>query len=279
LPLRTIRHKAETGELEWKLSDLPADNRKPERLYNPAQFPINAQLKRLTDAEAISKLDALVPLKSDTPTNQPVLYVAPLIPFASPELAGLTDEQREVARRRYDAMLSIVNWRTDPHPFGTGCRQVRSQTDLVKYIARQQGVGPSAVWKWLARYEKGGETPLAKFKALADRARCDRGKLRVLKQYPKAAEYALIKYLGLAPSQYLEAARELKLPAETGLDHSMPRFMSERLPITAVYQGIAREWPNWYNHGSKPPSYGTILNFLKSLPGPVVTLARQGARA
>jgi transposase InsO family protein len=296
-PKRTIEWKAQHDELEWKLADAPGSNNVRERLYSsnlPAEFTQKLLdfCIRKESLKATPETTSLVPLnsfttksdtpKSDTSQTQRSLFSSPaaLIPFTSPELAGLTADQREVARRRFDAVQAIVDWRANPQPFFVSDgRQVRSLNDLVRWLAGQNGVGESAIWKWEARYARGGETPLAKFKALADRARSDRGLSRVLKQYPKAAEYALIKYLGLAPSQYLEAARELRLPAETGLDHSMPRFASERLAITAVYEGIAREWPNWYNHGSRPPSYGTVLNFLKSLPDPVVTLARQGARA
>jgi transposase InsO family protein len=278
--------------LRTKAAEKAAANGVRERLYAASSLPADFQPKLLdfcikrSAVEHLVEPGALVPISlSDKPAapQQSALFTTPAakLPINSPELAALSDEQRETARQRLDAITPLLRLAE-----GKACgfatidgRQIRSANALAEYLAGMHGVNARTLWKWKRRYETGGADPLAKFKSLADHARRDRGISRSLTAYPKAAEYALIKYLGLAPSQYLEAARQLKLPAENGLDYRMPRYKSERLPITMVYRGIEREWPNWYDATAKPPSYTTIRMFLQGIPDCIVTMTREGMRA
>ncbi len=292
-PKRTVEWKAQDEHLRCKKSDVPGKNGKRERVYAASSLPAACQPKllefcirksagdRALVAASAWVSDGVEPSTSTDLVLQQSLFTKPVLMMQAPELADLDDEQRETARARFAVVSSLIEWRDGSRaPFITqDGREIRTFDDLVQYHAASAGIAARTVYKWLSRYEQGGTTPLAKFKALADHARSDRGLSRSLAKFPKAAEYALIKYLGLAPSAYLQAARELRLPDEAGLDYRMPKYHSERLPITAVYEGIEREWPNWYNHGSKPPSYTTIRNFIQSIPDCVKVMAREGHEA
>ena len=284
-----LRHAQET-HIVSKLSDARGRNGRRERLYAASSLPALCQPKLLEMCirKSSSEHALLAPCASDqsetspatVQTVQPSLFPAPLA-MHSPELADLNEEQRETARFRFGIVSSLLEWRDGTRgPFRTqDGREIKTLNDFVEYRAAEIGVHSSCIWKWLSRYDRGGTTPLAKFKALADRARADRGVFRSLAKYPKAAEYILIKFLGLAPSQYLQAARELRLPDQPSLDYHMPNYKSERLPITAVYEGLEREWVSLYNHGSRPPSYTTIRNFIQSIPNCVKVMAREGPEA
>ena len=284
-----LRHIQE-AHIVSKLADEREANGQRKRLYAASSLPAACQPKllelciRKSASEgallAPTASDGLVPVASAAPAVQPSLFPAPLA-IHSPELTDLNEEQRETARFRFGVVSSLLEWREGARgPFKTqDGREIRIFDDFVNYHALSLGVDARTIYRWLARYDHGGATAREKFKALAGRARADRGVSRSLARYPKAAEYALIKYLGLAPSQYLQAARELRLPDRPSLDYTMPKYHSERLPISAVYEGLEREWSHWYNHGSKPPSYTTIRNFLQSVPNCVKTMAREGITA
>lgn len=290
---RNVEWKAQSNALRYKWTERATRNGKRERLYAASSLPAECQPKLLElcvrrAAQEVNASLALPGMISDGAEPTAILQASaqaslfsPVLTMDTPELADLDDEQRETARQRFDVVQSILEWRSGERgPFhARDGRYIKSLNDFVEYRAAMLGTSPRTLYKWLARYDNGGETPIARFKALADRARGDRGKWRIFEKYPKAAEYALIKYLGLAPSAYLEAARELRLPEECGLDYRMPQYHSERLAMTAVYEGIEREWPNWYNHGSKPPSYTTIRNFLQSIPACIKIMAREGEQA
>lgn len=277
--LRTLHRHALDAHVRTKLSEAKRGNGKRERLYAASSLPATAQPNLL----------ALCIRKNQLPASeQPSLFPAPVLMMQAPELADLDDEQRETARARFAIVSSLLEWRDGKlAPFTTqDGRAIRTFDDFVGYHAATAGVNSRTIYKWLARYDNGGALPLQKFKALADRARADRGVSRSLARFPKVAEYALIKYLGLAPSSYLQAARELKLPTDADSDYSMPQYHSERLPISAVYEGIEREFPKWYpsstvgaQHASRPPSYTTIRNFLQSIPNCVKVMAREGPEA
>jgi transposase InsO family protein len=292
---RTVRRHAVNDHLRYKLADSKAENGKRERVYAASSLPAEFQpklldlcIRKAAGDQALQAANAWVddgvdPSKSTALAvrGQQSLFNGPILMMQSPDLADLSDDQRETARARFAIVSSLLEWRDGGvAPFRTqDGREIRTFDDFVSYHAATQQVAPRTVYKWLARYDNGGATPLQKFKALADRGRADRGVSRSLAKFPIAAEFALIKYLGLAPSRYLEAARELRLPEQSGLDYTMPRYHSERLSISQVYEGIEREWPNWYNHGSKPPSYTTISTFVKSIPECIKVWAREGEEA
>ena len=292
----TVRRNA---ALRSKLGEQRGKNGKRERVYAASSLPAEFQAKLLEYCIRKHSMQHALPAHvPETGTGlapcgsavgvQRSLFPA-LLAMPSAELADLNDEQKETARQRFQVVSSLLEWRDGSvPPFRTeDGREIRTLDHFVMYHAQLLNVRGRTIYKWLARYDKGGITPLQKFKALADHARTDRGVPRSLAKYPKVAEYALIKYLGLAPSAYLQAARELRLPVPSDKEFRMPNYQSERLPITAVYEGIEREWPKWYPsstvgaafRGPKPPSYTTIRNFLQSIPNCVKVMAREGITA
>jgi transposase InsO family protein len=160
---------------------------------------------------------------------------------------ALTAEQREQAQRRLSVLQPLLGFfekrkRGVPYVTADGLQFTNSDL-LAAHIAANHGKSKITIWRWHSNYDDRG------FAGLADRARDDKGISRFFAKYPKAAQVVQAKYL------------------------------KERLSIQLCYEALSRDWPTLYNHGSQPPSYTTVREFLQRLPKPVVTLAREGDAA
>lgn len=206
---------------------------------SPALIPYQLQIAERHLATAHQE-SALALADSD----QPTLFEA----SAPPAQAALTDTQKSQALTRQKMLQPLIEFR---HELSKGRRPeiaieggaVRTMDQMAAWIGAQHELSRSKVWAWLKRYDEEG------LAGLADKPRSDKGRSRFFAEFPEAALFVQQKYL------------------------------NENLSITVVHEALLREWPRLYNHGSQPPCYRTVREFLKALPKPIAILAREGKRA
>ncbi|MEZ2347404.1 hypothetical protein [Terriglobus sp. RCC_193] len=154
---------------------------------------------------------------------------------------------REAAERR-EVLAPLLDWINYPDK-RLGLRllsgaAVRTQTDMIQWLAEQRGMSDSTVKRMLKRYREGGEANLAK------KPRKDAGQSRFFSEHPDAA--ALVAFTGYADGTHVSARA-----AERAL-----RQQGWRLGL-----GLA-----------DLPSYDTIRRFLDAADKDLKELARKGEK-
>jgi hypothetical protein len=99
---------------------------------------------------------------------------------------------------------------------------------LIEYRAKQLGVSARALYRWLEKFENAG------LAGLAQQRRRDRGTFKALRGRSAAIAFITIQRL-------------------EGRDPS------------SIHRELAGIWTDFYSDGSRPPCYGTVRNFCKSL--------------
>jgi hypothetical protein len=247
-----IRKLISIGEFTTRLSDKSSANgRRPVlvALESAPTTPETLQWWSTVQAEYAKRHQALVPV-----TPQALLFNAAGEAEVPTEIR-LTPQQSKEADRRLAIIQPLLDWDKGIRPllFTDDGTPITSKDQLTAFIAAKEGEGRSTLWNWIARYRQQG------YLGLVRKQRADGGKSKFFEQYSKAAEYVQFKYFGLFPDG---------------------RPGAEKLSITAVFYALKRDWSKLYNHGSEPPSYATVRDYLVNyVPKPVSTFAREGARA
>jgi putative transposase len=256
---RTVRAKAESGELLWCIDDNYTGRGRKPRLYfadSPALETFQLDIAKLQLAAAAEESLSLqtadlgnsgagTSSQSAAPDGQGRLFKQSA---AGPAVRiNLTPEQQQQAAQRLAMIEPLIDWRAGKKRTIAlpGGRYVETAEQLVQWLAEQHQVSARTLWNWDKRWREGGEG------ALADTDRADKGKSKFFRKHPLAAEFIKSK------------------------------FLSEgRISKEAAFFALKREWSRLYNHGSKAPSYETVRAFIEAeIPEPVKILAREGERA
>jgi hypothetical protein len=112
--------------------------------------------------------------------------------------------------------------------FLTDSGELSTWDSLIEYRAKQLGVSARTLYRWLEKFETSG------LAGLADQPRSDRGTFASLRGRGAAIAFITIQ-----------------------------RFEG-RDPFS-IHRELAGIWTDFYSDGSRPPSYGTVRNFCKSL--------------
>jgi hypothetical protein len=121
-------------------------------------------------------------------------------------------------------------------------KAVDSVARMIAWLAKQHGESERTIWRWRARFEKGG------YAALADKVRKDRGRSRFFEVHKAAALYI------------------------------QQKFLNEGLTYQLCWEALRRDWKRVEGNG-QPPCEWSVRNFLSALPKGTQVLAREGAEA
>lgn len=118
-------------------------------------------------------------------------------------------------------------------------RGVKKFTQLVELAAGASGDSTRTVLRWFALYRREGEP------GLAGKIRTDRGHSRFFEEHAAAAAFV------------------------------QNAFLAEGLNILDIRDTLHRRWAELGERGEKP-SYNTIRRYIRAIPKPIGTLAREG---
>jgi transposase InsO family protein len=233
---RTIFYKEAKGELKTKKDD-SGKNGKPRKQYAASSLPADTQIKLFQQR---IESEALVKA-SNTPHP---IFPKLALPTERDRLALNVEDnaQAELRFKIISPMIEFKNATNGHRPVyrNTAGVEITTLRGVASHIAKIQQLSPRTVWEWYMRYANG-------FSHLADRHRSDNGKSRFFQKHPDAGEFALNKY------------------------------WNERLSYQLVHEAIVRNWDRLRGHeDAKPPSYNTLLAFLKAKPKMLEDLARKG---
>jgi transposase InsO family protein len=224
----TIRRKAMSGELKWRMSETRGANGKHEREYLLSSLSAEAQMKYATENSALVKTSG----NALAPGSLPLFEQA-----ESPAARVVLPEHLESqARERYNAIAHLIDYcsRTNgSRPSLTlGGKKIRNTNDLAAHLAATHKVCESTIWGWYRKFKKGG------FNALPDNTRSDAGKSRFFLEHPKAAAFAQVKYLkeGLSFQLVWEALRRDWTKLENKGDP--PSYSAVRFLLASIPEGV-----------------------------------------
>ncbi len=240
----------------WELTGWSA--RTIDRKADAGELKWRCGEKRLRNGKlvrefALSSLPAEAQARLITKQLEPCSFPSDVIaaPRANEIRIAVTPEQQEEAYRRLEAINPIMefrrtlelrrgaNGRRPVLHLPTG-RELRSFPEVVLFCAYRHGVSERTIWRWYTNYLKRG------YDGLVDPPRRDKNKSRYFIANPAAAIVVQHKYF------------------------------AERLSIRLSHEALCREAKE---RGWRYPSYETVRNYLRLLPEPVITLARQGRKA
>ncbi|HZT36144.1 MAG TPA: hypothetical protein VFA15_09500, partial [Nitrososphaera sp.] len=236
---RTIFRKAADGELKTR-KDAAGRNGKPLTQYAASSLPADVQLKLFQQ-----RIESEALVKT---SNSPIPIAPKLALPTEKDRLALTVEARSQAELRFNIirpMVEFANATNGHRPVfrNAAGEEIKTLRGVANHIAKIQQIYPRTIWRWYERYGKG-------FGELADRSRSDNGTSRFFLKHPEAGEFALNKY------------------------------WNERLSYQLVHEAIIKNWYRLRSHeDSKPPSYNTLLGFLKKKPKMLEDLARKGEKA
>ena len=150
------------------------------------------------------------------------------------------------AKDRYCAITPLIEFRNMKHTQLQAFLNRRGSTaSSMNEIARLQAlkyhVSSRTIWRWYSRLVTQG------YAELVDRPRRDRGIARRFARSPRVRRFV--------ENAYLENHRS----------------------FSGVHRDLLREWTRLRSNAiERPPAYGTVRNYLNSLPRSVVELAWRG---
>jgi hypothetical protein len=251
---RTVRFKAQRGELNSRPSQKAGVNGKPQREYLLSSLPASAQAKF---AEETRKGLLVVPAAEQT---LPLFRSVPNSPAAQTEpRVAIPEDLEDQARARLEAIRPLLDFRdrTNGHRptirLGDG-RSIDRLADLAEYVGAQQNpkVSSRTLFRWLARWDKARASGLNSYTALADRQRKD-------------AQGAGSRSLDALSKAYLEKKYLLKEEGD--------------LSMLMSWEALVRDWSKVLDKKGRAPSYDTARGYLRGLSPGLKTLARVGPEA
>lgn len=154
------------------------------------------------------------------------------IPFPSGQRPALAEERLadcllldEMRGRRWRGQVSF---RYEGQTFQT-------LDQLAKYLAARAGKSVTSIWRWLRLFDAAVRTGQDVLTALSDRRRSDKDRSRYFDAHPVAAGWVRLQFV--------------RKPRPTA---------------RAIHKALLCEWPALEGK-SKPPSYVTLLEFVKIL--------------
>lgn len=246
--VRTILSKAKSNKLRWRYRPGLERGRNGRRVreFCAWSLPAEAQAKfgQFIQARmAARKPEEPLSLVPDAASHNSQITLFPLAPkFPARQRTALPPEQREQADHRLEVIKALLDFkqRTNGHRPTFRCQDGRN----IRTLAELAG--------YVAEQRETSPATVWRwycrfqklgYPGLADEPRRDKGESRFFAAHPEIAALARQKYL------------------------------NERLSVQLVYETIKARC------NGDTPGYSTVLHFLKTLPGPIVTLARDGERA
>jgi len=246
------RRLAAQGKVKTSESEKRARNGKRERLYALASLPAAAQLRYAHQDKSLARVTSDAFLE---PSSLP-LFETPAAQIAPVEVGtrvALAPEDERQARERLGAITPLLDYRSRTNGHRPKFRlaggvKISKLDDLVRWISRQHSVSARNLYRWLARFDKGG------FEALADRARRDKGVSRYFGRPPERI-----------PDDPVELAAEIAKLTPAGR-----RLAALYLIEKKDYQQAQRIFSSEFAlYGfQRAPSYSAVAAFLDAFPMP-----------
>ncbi|MGO9641442.1 MAG: hypothetical protein ACLP1Y_09080 [Candidatus Acidiferrales bacterium] len=220
-------------------------NGKPQREFLLSSLPEAAQVRHAE--QTAQKPDALAirenaALAETEPKRRPAAALQ-----KTPRWRAIVPEKNVKLQVRVERRLEAIAPLIEYHRLATrreqnemlGARGVRNFTELVDQAAVAADEKRRTLFRWLALFKSGGEPHLA------GPVRQDKDKSRFFEEHGAAAAFVQNAYL------------------------------TEGLNVFDIRDTLWRRWAEIGERGERP-SYSTIRRYIRAIPKPIATLAREG---
>jgi transposase InsO family protein len=243
---RTVRRKAESGQIKWRNARGRQKNGKPIREYSLLSLPGDLQIKAAQEVGSFSKYRSAQSTDAGQSSSQLTLFMnAPSSIAVMPRVALPDPDDHKQATDRLlhlEPLLNLTTKECFPATMPDGAT-APNWSAAVEWVADGSEQSTKTIRRWISRYRQGG------LPALADRPRSDKGSSHFFARYHAAA--ILAAYL------HLEC----------------------RQSVRAVYSALCSERELVGVPEQQLPAYETVRAWFLLVPPYLKTYALEGKRA